>query len=182
MVARLPPFLFYVALELAPASSEMKTSKYKTYGKGRSLRLKNFDYSQIRPYFVTLCTKDERPILWGESAKNIVSCLKELKVSRSFKLYAYCIMPNHVHLLLSPGDSRLSLSKIIQMFKSITTRRYRAKGAKNLLWQTYFYDHVIRREEDLNDVARYILENPIRKGIVTDWQRYPFCGLVDSFD
>lgn len=90
-------------------------------------------------------------------------------------------MPDHIHLLLSPGDSGLSLSKIIQMFKSITTRRCRARGAKNLLWQTYFYDHVVRKEEDLNNVAKYILENPVRKGVAGDWQDYPFCGLVDSF-
>ncbi|MFQ5863546.1 MAG: transposase [Candidatus Brocadiales bacterium] len=160
----------------------MKANRYKTYGKRRSLRLKDFNYSQTRPYFVTLCTKDGRHILHGRLAKNIVSCLKELRVSHDFKLYAYCVMPDHAHLLLSPGDSGLSLSKIVQMFKSITTRRCKADGAKNLLWQTYFYDHVVRKEENLDSVAKYILENPIRKGMVKDWQKYPFCGLVDGFD
>lgn len=160
----------------------MKPAKYKTYGKSRSLRLKNFDYSQVRPYFVTICVRDDKPVLHDGLAEDIILCLKELRVTHGFKLYAYCVMPDHIHLLLSPGDSGLSLSKIIQEFKSITTRRYRADGAKNLLWQMYFYDHVIRKEEDLGNVAKYILENPIRKGIVRDWQDYPFCGLVDSFD
>ncbi|MFQ5956551.1 MAG: transposase [Candidatus Brocadiales bacterium] len=160
----------------------MKANRYKTYRKNRSLRLKNFDYSQILPYFVTICTKDEKPILYDGLAEDIVSCLKELRVSHGFKLYVYCIMPDHIHLLLSPGDSGLGLSKIIQIFKSMTTRRYRANGAKDILWQTYFYDHVVRREEDLNNIAKYILENPVRKGIVTDWQSYPFCGLIDGFD
>ncbi len=87
-----------------------------------------------------------------------------------------------MHLLLSPGDSGLSLSKIIQVFKSITTRKHKANGVKNLLWQTYFYDHIVRKEEDLNNIARYILENPVRKGIVNDWRDYAFCELVDNFD
>ena len=91
-------------------------------------------------------------------------------------------MPDHIHLLLSPGDSGLSLSRIIQVFKSITTRRYKACGAKNLLWQSYFHDHVLRKEEDLNNVAKYILENPIRKGMEKDWWDYPYCGLVDGLE
>ncbi|MHC4198309.1 MAG: REP-associated tyrosine transposase [Planctomycetota bacterium] len=160
----------------------MKAKGYKTYGKNRSLRLKGFDYSQRRPYFVTICTRDGRPVLHDELAKNMVSCLSELKVSCDFKLYAYCIMPDHVHLLLSPGDSMSSLPKVIQAFKSVSTREYRANGAKSLLWQTYFYDHVVRKEADLNKVAKYILENPVREGMVKDWQDYPFCGPVDSFD
>ncbi len=162
--------------------TEMRLNIHKTYGKNRTLRLKDFDYTQIRPYFVTICTKNGAQILHGELAKDVASCLKELRASHNFKLYAYCIMSDHVHLLLSPGDSGLSLSKIIQVFKSITTRKHKANGAKNLLWQTYFYDHIVREEEDLNNIARYILENPVRKGIVNDWQKYPFCGLLDVFN
>ncbi|MHC4197364.1 MAG: REP-associated tyrosine transposase [Planctomycetota bacterium] len=160
----------------------MKTSTHKTYGKNRTLRLKNFDYSQVRPYFVTICTKDGLRILRDDLAEDVASYLKELKASHEFKLYAYSIMPDHIHLLVSPGNSGLSLSRIIQVFKSITTCRYKAGGGKDLLWQSYFHDHVLRKEEDLNNVARYILENPIRKGLVKDWRDYPYCGLVDGLE
>jgi len=50
------------------------------------------------------------------------------------------------------------------------------------LWQRYFYDHVLRNEEDLKNVALYVLENPVRKGMVENWQDYPYCGIVDKLE
>jgi len=47
-----------------------------------------------------------------------------------------------------------------------------------LRWQKDFYDHVIRRHEDLSTQARYILDNPVRKGFISSWQEYPFIGSI----
>ncbi|MDI6759354.1 MAG: transposase [Candidatus Brocadiaceae bacterium] len=159
---------------------------YKTYGRSRSLRLKSFDYSEVRPYFTTICTRDKRPILKGQVVIGIIEHLKKLREDFCFSLYVYCAMPDHLHLLLSPGESSLSVSRIIQAFKSTTARWYNKlpnidKGGSNL-WQKHFYDHIVRREEDLRDIAVYILENPVRKGLVAKWEDYPFCGIIDRFE
>jgi len=51
-------------------------------------------------------------------------------------------------------------------------------NGSSLKWQKDFYDHVIREHEDLSTQARYILDNPVRKEIVSSWQEYPYIGAI----
>ena len=89
---------------------------------------------------------------------------------REFQLIIYVIMPNHVHLLIriSPVDGgvraprptengSVSITEVIKAMKSITTRKIGTK-----IWQTSFYDHVIRNDEDYQTRFRYIKENPAK--------------------
>ena len=158
----------------------MKSKEYKTYGKNRSPRLAGFDYSTNRPYSITICTKEGIPVLKDDLALETVQCLRQLREQHCFRVFAYCVMIDHIHLLLAPGDSNLSISRIVQGFKSMSSRLYHSKGGHGKLWQRYFYDHIVRNDEDLKNVALYILENPARKGMVKDWQNYPYCGIIDK--
>ncbi|MFZ2089614.1 MAG: hypothetical protein WAU47_13665, partial [Desulfobaccales bacterium] len=45
-------------------------------------------------------------------------------------------------------------------------------------WQKDFFDHILRKDESLPVVIRYVLENPVRKGLVSDWRDYPFKGAI----
>lgn len=47
-------------------------------------------------------------------------------------------------------------------------------------WQKDFYDHIIRNHEDIAVQVKYILDNPVRKGLVSSWQEYPFKGSIRS--
>ncbi len=47
-----------------------------------------------------------------------------------------------------------------------------------VVWQKDFYDHVIREDDDLAVHVRYVLDNPCRKGLVNDWEEYPFKGSI----
>jgi REP element-mobilizing transposase RayT len=85
---------------------------------------------------------------------------------------AWVLMPDHLHWLIQLGD-RHSLSEVIRMFKgrsslAINTVLERA-GA---IWQRGFYDHALRREEDVEDIARYIVANPVRAGLVRSVREY----------
>ena len=94
-------------------------------------------------------------------------------------ILAWCLMPNHFHMLISPGDSGLNISKFVGGFKSKTTRigwRYEV-GEK--MWQGRFHDHVVRPDEALNDICEYILNNPVRKNLTKSWEDYRFCGSLD---
>ena len=78
----------------------------------------------------------------------------------------YVIMPNHLHAVICleggmGGQSRPPLQRVIQRFKSITTRRVWTMGRKNL-WQRSYYDHVVRDEADYLRIWQYIDENPAR--------------------
>ena len=84
-------------------------------------------------------------------------------------------MPDHVHVLLeaTAGDSDLRL--LLNSWKQGTGYAYkRATGSR--LWQSGYYDHVLRQDEDRLRVIAYLLGNPIRAGLVTDFCDYPFWG------
>jgi putative transposase len=111
----------------------------------------------------------------------VMSCtelLENLADKYSMKLYAYCFMPDHVHFVVSvQGDK--SIIDLIAAFKSVSTKASWKFGFEGKLYQRRFYDRFIRKDEDLNEVILYILNNPVRKGIVQKWEdyRYSKCFL-----
>jgi REP element-mobilizing transposase RayT len=151
----------------------------------RALRLPDFDYSSAGAYFVTITTNDRGQLL-GEigpaasvalsDAGNMVDrWWRELPEKfESVSLDAHVVMPDHFHGIVSLScgvDSErgcfVSLSRVVQWFKTMTTneyfRRVRTDGwtpVRAKLWQRGFYDHVIRREEDLLKIREYIEFNP----------------------
>jgi len=89
-------------------------------------------------------------------------------------------MPDHVHLLVA-GSSDSRLSEFMRIFKQLSS--YEAKRTTGEgLWQISYYDHVLRREEDLAQLARYIWENPVRAGLVSKRSDYPHSGPVPLMD
>jgi len=95
---------------------------------------------------------------------------------RRYDLIAWCIMPNHVHVIVRPFEG-YDLAGIMHSWKSFT-----AKQANRLLeeteafWQEEYYDHLIRDEEDFRNQINYVLENPDKAGL-QDW---PWCGIQGS--
>ena len=84
-------------------------------------------------------------------------------------------MPHHIHILTAPSeeDRAISLPRFIQRFKSTSTRRLWKVGISGSVWQRSFYDHILRQDEDLEPAAKYILANPVRKGLVQTAEAYP---------
>ena len=143
-------------------------------------RLKTYDYSTAGAYFVTICTQNRRCLLsrvvgfasgateiqytaYGKIAQQQLLLLEEryplLKVDQ------YVIMPNHIHVILlleeTAEDCRhVTLSNIICAYKSLTTRACKKAHMIDKLFQTSFYEHVIRGREDYHEIAEYILNNP----------------------
>jgi putative transposase len=87
-------------------------------------------------------------------------------------------MPDHVHLLLGV-PFRLSLSHLVGAWKSRCYRLWRARGNEHSFWQRSYYDHALRKEEDLRRVAEYILNNPVRAGLVGRFKEYEACGSLE---
>ena len=89
--------------------------------------------------------------------------------SDRYRLFAWCVMPNHVHTVIQPLD-RNELPQILHSWKSFT-----ASSANRLLnrsgpfWQVEYYDHMIRDEDDLNHAVEYVLGNPSKAGL-RDWK------------
>jgi putative transposase len=89
-----------------------------------------------------------------------------------FRLYGYCLMTNHFHLLLKP-DRRQSISRILQSLTVAHTSRYhKGHGSMGHVWQGRFKSPVIQDDGHLLVVLRYIEANPLRAGLVSDLARY----------
>lgn len=134
----------------------------------KRLRLKGFDYSNSNyVYFLTLCARHlTSPFQNDNLAKEVVESLFYLKREDDFPMYCYCLMPDHLHIVLSPSRKSGSVSKILQRYKSYTTQEGWKRGISGKLWQRSFYDHIARKNEDLVKICEYILANPVRKGLV----------------
>jgi REP element-mobilizing transposase RayT len=92
---------------------------------------------------------------------------------------AYVVMPDHIHWLFQiSGDQQLSY--IMQMVKGRSARRIsRELEGMRHVWQPGFHDRAIRRYEDLEVVANYVVHNPVRAGLVEDIYDYPLWWLLN---
>ena len=146
----------------------------------KHIRLKQYDYAEEGVYFITFCTKNRAPLLShiverGDltppqvALTDIGKIVAEI-IENTEKVYAnitvdnYVIMPNHVHVLIriSEGNGgvrapRPTVMQIVKALKGIITRQLGFS-----IWQTGFYDHIIRDDEDYQIRFRYIEENPAR--------------------
>lgn len=148
--------------------------------KRKQLRIKDFDYSDAGAYFVTICTSDRRKVFWSDcrgelcSPENLplseVGLIVDREISKIKFVYnnvivdKYCIMPDHIHLILrieSDENGRTqfapTLSRIIKQFKGAIT-----KQIGKSVWQRSFYDHKIRNHEDYLEIWEYIENNPCK--------------------
>jgi putative transposase len=126
----------------------------------------------------TLCIKDRVPLFNKASLVHIFESFLKSEVERSLCIIpAYCYMPDHQHLIVSGTDPEADTLKFIKAYKQ-KTGYWLAKNQINAYWQKDFFDHIIRKEDGLVNVAKYILGNPVRKGLVTNSQDYPFKGAI----
>ena len=140
-------------------------------------RLKDFDYIGTYAYFVTILTKDRGTYLKEvEVVDSLIGILVEKARSERFSVLAYCFMPDHPHLLVSGDDDNSNLMKFISLFKQKSGYWFKKNYNKNL-WHISYYDHILKKEESIEDVALYVLENPVRRGLVSDPKEYPFSRL-----
>ena len=85
---------------------------------------------------------------------------------------SFVVMPDHLHWLMALGDSK-DLGETVQALKSLTTKRLGGK-----IFQKGFYDHALRQEEDIKGVARYMVANPLRAGLVDNINNYPHWDAI----
>ena len=143
-------------------------------------RLNHYDYSTAGAYYVTICTHNRRCLLshivgrglapagtqytaYGQIAEEQLFLLE--KRYPSLKIDQYVIMPNHIHAILFLDEltgaiPRPTITDVICAYKSLTTRECKKVRPIEKLFQTSFYEHVIRGRDDYDEIAEYIINNP----------------------
>ena len=150
------------------------------YSDRKKIRLPDATY-QVRGniYSITVATRLRTPVFTDlPFSRTCLRILEETSIAAEVRVFAYCLMPDHVHLLL--GSPRASSAvNFIGAWKSRFYRERRRMGLGKPFWQRSFYDHILRSDEDLLKTARYILENPIRAGLVDRVDEYPLSGSFE---
>jgi REP element-mobilizing transposase RayT len=129
---------------------------------------------------VTIAVKDRQAVFANQrAAAAAVAVLHTLARQTGVRLHAWCVMPDHVHLLLSPSD-RCDIVTFVGQFKNLAQRAAWTSGVVGAFWQASFWDHFLRRDEHFGSAVRYILENPVRAGLAAGVGNYPFVGTAES--
>lgn len=102
-----------------------------------------------------------------------------------YDLLAYCIMSNHVHIVFTPllktADACYSLAEIMHSIKGFTAgKANRILGRTGAFWLHESYDHYVRDEAELHRIVAYVVNNPVKAGLVTEWQAWPWTYVRDS--
>ena len=158
--------------------------------KRKSIRLKEYDYSQNGYYFITLCVQNRKHIFETENVGNdlcvvpqnriIHNRLKDTENKFGIRIDKYVIMPDHIHMILNIEYQKTdhSVPDIMRWFKTMTTNDYikgvNSKGFQPFdkkLWQKSYYEHIIRNVADYQEVWQYIDGNPSRKVELKDNSR-----------
>ncbi len=125
----------------------------------------------------TLCLKDRYP---GFQPRETVHILIEM-LHRSCDehrciVLIYCFMPDHLHLILQGRSAEADLWRAVVQFKQRSGFWLAQK--QGCRWQKDFYDHVMRKDEDVKAQIKYVANNPVRKGLVAQWDEYSYTGAI----
>jgi len=137
-------------------------------------------------YFVTKIAQDRVRPDWSATEQQargrllqpgvppiLLASLDWLQQQQFVVLLAYCIMPDHVHLLFQLGD-KATLSSVMQRFGSFTSRQIHEQLELAGTWMAGFHEHALRAETEMADIVGYIVQNPVKAGLVADAEAWPW--------
>ena len=131
-----------------------------------------------KPHFLTFCTY-RRWILPKDVRSVVLDCCLHDEGTK-IELQVAVVMPDHVHLIFTPlvCERKMAvwpLAEITDAIKGASAHRVnQALQRKGRVWQAESFDHVLRSSESLEQKVRYLLENPVRRGLVHKWEDYPW--------
>ncbi len=152
----------------------------QTDGRKRPVHLPALDrFNTPIIIFVTICTKDRKPILANDAAHQLLCAAWQLKTS--WVIGRYMIMPDHLHLFCAPGEPpSLPLPPWVKFWKSHSARFWPDRNAAPV-WQRDFWDTQLRRGESYTDKWNYVVYNPVRAGLVGRPEEWPYQGELNVF-
>ena len=122
---------------------------------------------------LTACTSSRRHVFEVPGHASLLASEIGRLHGENWRILGFCVMPDHVHLLAL--NIQGSLLDLMRLLKGRTAKRLRG-DVIGALWQRGFHDHLLRRNEDIYRTLLYMLENPVRAGLVEAWMQYPWCG------
>jgi putative transposase len=126
-------------------------------------------------HFITFSCFHRLPFLEAPGPKETVEAVLELTRARhQAGVYAYVLMPEHIHLLINEPPSLL-VARFLKALKQITSRQLR--GDRRQFWQPRYFDSNIHGETARSEVIRYIHGNPVKRGLVASAEQYQWSSF-----
>jgi putative transposase len=136
--------------------------------------LPGFSYVGPHRYFLTFCCNCRRRAFTDATAVDLVMAqFLRAAGNENVAIIACCFMPDHVHLVVEGLRDDSDLKRFISRAKQLSGYHYKQSHEKRL-WQRYGYERALREEECTRRVVAYVLENPVRAGLVETVDDYPF--------
>jgi len=168
----------------SPASVTEKTDREAAVppGRLRPVRKKPVHLPNIERYnepiilFVTVCTKNRKPHLASERVHHILR--KVWSESVQYHVGRYVIIPDHVHLFCSPAvDLPESVQEWVAYWRRLTSRELKDFCP---IWQRDCWDTQLRRFRSYDEKWAYVVRNPVRKGLVSKPEEWPYQGCLND--
>jgi REP element-mobilizing transposase RayT len=151
--------------------------------KPRTERLRRLEriFASSPIYFVTACAFNRRSILAAPAVHHAFLRFAAQGEKCGAYIGAYVIMPDHIHLFVAlEPEERLSLW--MKSLKNSVSKALRCLSFRSPHWQKGFFDHVLRNEESYSQKWEYVRDNPVRAGLVKNWEDWPFSGEVHRLE
>ena len=124
-------------------------------------------------YHITAATTDRAPVFHDlYAARILVTAFHAEETRHRSQTLAYVVMPDHFHWLMQLNEG-VVLAKVVGAVKSVCAHRVGRE-----IRQRVYHDHALRRDEDMQRTARYIVSNPLRAGLVTRLEDYPHWDAI----
>lgn len=185
----------FITFRLADSLPVEAIKRLKYYRKQLQKEAKKNLHSKIQSklfqkYEAFLDQAESGPLwLKEEKVAQIVQKSLHFYDNKDYDLYAYCIMPNHVHVVFKMLDIErdqdkhtYSVTKILHSIKSYTALECnKILNRKGPFWQSESYDRVIRDSDELENTIAYTLNNPVKAGLVKHWRDWPYTYCKPEF-
>jgi len=126
-------------------------------------------------HFITFSCFHRFPLLESPAAcETFETVLEQTRARHQARVYAYVLMPEHIHLLVNEPP-RILLAQFLKVVKQMTSRRLR--GSREKFWQDRYYDSNVHGERTGSAVIRYIHRNPVERGLVAKPEQWPWSSF-----
>jgi putative transposase len=102
--------------------------------------------------------------------------------NKYYQLICYCIMSNHIHLVIKLTEDAPDISQIMHSIKRYTAKESNMiLGKQGPFWTAESYDHLVRNDATLKNIVSYVLNNPVKAGLVNNWKKWPHTYLREDY-
>jgi REP element-mobilizing transposase RayT len=148
---------------------------YSEIGRHRPACGINIYSGQPTIVFLTVCAEARK--LWLADAPVQEHLRAAWQSAHAWLVGYYLLMPDHLHLFCAPYDLTFSLEKWVTFWERQFRRLH---NDPNCRWQPHPFHHRLRRQESYAEKWNYVRENPLRKGLVTNADDWPYQGMMES--